>query len=292
MNINTWIAKWKDYLLIDKKFSDNTIEKYEKNLKHFKEFIEKEKIEEITKDDIVNYMASLKKEGIKDVTIANYLTSIKRFFYFLELEKVITDNPTNLIDTPRLPSTLPKVLSVEEVNKLLDIKIKTKYDARNKAMLEVLYAAGLRISELLNLKVEDVSFSDDNVRVWGKGNKERLVPLGNYAIAALKTYIDNYRHLFIKKPTPYLFLSNQGNILTRQRLFQYIKEQAVKNNIKTNFSLHTLRHSFATHMLKNGADLRSIQEMLGHASISTTQIYTNIGNQELANSYKKFHPHA
>lgn len=292
MDLTLALDNFKNYLLIDKKYSQNTIDTYENDLKNFKEFLKNKQVDKINEDDIVNYLSYLKKYNLSDRTISHNLTVLRSFFKFLELENVINKNVALKVDLPKLSKHLPKVLDKEEVTELLKINVKNKYDARNKAMLEVLYSSGLRISELLNLTVNDVSFETDTVRIMGKGNKERIVPLGDYAISALKQYIDNYRHQFIKKPTNILFLNNRGGALTRQAMFEYLQKLSKEKGIKTDFSLHTLRHSFATHMLNNGADLRSIQELLGHCSISTTSIYTHVKNEEIKENYRNFHPHS
>lgn len=291
-DLKTWLEKWRQYLLIDKHYQQNTIVTYQNNLNNFISFLGNCKVDKVDNDDVINYITKLKKLGKKDKTIASHLTTIKNFYNFLILENVVDNNPAVTVDLPKQKQVLPSVLSRQEIEKLLDIKVKNRYDARNKAMLELMYATGLRISELLSLKIEDISLENDNIRVLGKGNKERYVPLGDYAILALKQYCNDYRQQFIKKPTDYLFLNNRGYKMTRQNMFEYLQKLALEKQITTPFSLHTLRHSFASHMLQNGADLRSIQELLGHSSISTTQIYTHVANKELANYYKQYHPHS
>jgi len=197
------------------------------------------------------------------------------------------------IEIPKIKKSLPKTLSFEEINKLLDIKLNDKYSYRNKAMLELMYSSGLRVSELVNVKIHDIDSESCIIRVMGKGSKERIVPLGDYAIKYIDIYLKEYRNKLIKKEyNDYLFLNNHGKKMTRQGFFKIIKNLAKQQKIKVEFSPHTLRHSFATHLLDGGADLRSIQEMLGHSDISTTQIYTHVSKELLKENYNNFHPHA
>lgn len=289
--MNYYIKDFLDYLIIDKKYSINTKKSYENDLSNFYYFIDKD-LDTISKEDILKYIEYLKRTE-SDRTIAHNITALRSFYKYMEIENNIKKNPTENIDMPKLRKSLPKVLSVEEVDKLLDIKLKDKYDYRNKAMLELMYATGLRISELINLKQENISFENCTLIVMGKGKKERIIPIGDCALKYLKIYNEQYRNELLKgKQCNYLFLSNRSNKMTRQCFFEIIKNIAREKNIKTEFSPHTLRHSFATHMLENGADLRSIQELLGHENISTTQIYTNISRKFVEDNYKEYHPHA
>lgn len=289
--MNEYIKDFLDYLLIDKKYSLNTKKSYENDLLNFSEYI-KEDLTKITKNNIIEYLEYLKKTE-KQRTIAHNLTVLRSFYKYLELENIISRNPTANIDMPRLPKTLPKVLSIDEINTLLDINLKNKYDYRNKAMLELMYATGIRISELINLKMENAHLENCTLLVMGKGKKERIIPLGDYALKYLEIYLNSYRNELLKnKVSDYIFLSNRGDKMTRQCFFEIIKKIAFEKGIKTEFSPHTLRHSFATHMIENGADLRSVQELLGHENISTTQIYTNISRKYIEDNYNEFHPHA
>ena len=196
------------------------------------------------------------------------------------------------INNPKTKKSLPKVLSEDEINSLLDIDLKSDFDFRNKAMLELMYSSGLRVSELINLNISDIDLENDTVKIFGKGSKERIIPLNDYAKEALKEYVVVHRkELFKHGENNYLFLNNHGNKMTRQGFFKILKKMANEKKIKTEFSPHTLRHSFATHLLKYGADLRSIQELLGHSDISSTQIYTHVTNEKLENDYKEYHPH-
>ncbi len=286
-----YLKDYLDYLKIDKKYSENTILSYEANLKHFLSFIEKD-IKKINTKDLENYLEILNKEKKSTRTVAHYITVIKEFFKFLEREEVIDENPTLYLEQPKLRKSLPNVLSEEEIFKILDIPLNNKYDYRNKAMLELMYSSGLRISELIEVKIHDLNLEEASLKVMGKGSKERILPLGDYAIYFIKVYLENYRDTLLKKEkNDYLFLNSRGYKLTRQAFFKTLKEIAIKKDIKTEFSPHTLRHSFATHLLKHGADLRSIQELLGHSSLSTTQIYTHIVDEQIRNDYKNAHPH-
>lgn len=280
-----------NYLIIDKKYSKATTDSYKKELEKFYTVIKK-KINDITKDDLKEYIKYLNKEKLNEKSISHNISVLRSYFKFLIIENRIKENPSLFIEMPKIPRTLPSVLSIEEVDKLLDITVNDKYSARNKAMLELLYSTGLRVSELINLKLTDISFDEALVKTLGKGSKERVIPIGDIAIHFTKQYIDEYRPKLIKKQTEYLFLSSRGTKLSRQAFFKIIKQIASEKNIKKELSPHTLRHSFATHMLNGGADLRSIQELLGHSNISTTQIYTHISNQKIHDDYENSHPHS
>ncbi len=285
--------KFKQYLLIDKKYSNNTIESYDNDLSKYFNFMNKKniRIKNIKKDDIIEYIEDLKNNNITDKSIAHNISVIRSFYKFLILEKIIDKSPTKFIDLPKIRKTLPNVLSIEEVDKLLDINLSNNFSYRNKAMLELLYATGLRVSELVNLKLENIDIDECFVRTIGKGNKERIIPIGDVALKYLKEYIIYYRSSLLKKEqNDYLFLNNHGKKMTRQGFFKIIKKQADDKKIKKDISPHTLRHSFATHLLEHGADLRSIGEMLGHSSVSTTEIYTHISNEKLKQDYMS-HPH-
>ena len=196
------------------------------------------------------------------------------------------------IDTPKMSKNIPSVLSKEEVNKLLEIELINKFSYRNKAMIELMYATGLRVSELVNLKLNDIDLQENILKTMGKGNKERLVPIGEYATSIVIQYLHKARPLFLKnKHSDYLFVTNKGTNMSREQFYRILQNIAKKKGITTHFSPHTLRHSFATHLLDNGADLRSIQEMLGHANISSTQIYTHVSKESLKKDYKNYHPH-
>ena len=288
-----YLNSYESYLVIDKKYSKNTIMSYMKDLKKYNNFLDKKNILNINQKDIIDFITYEKKQKKSDRTINHDLIVIKNFYKYLEKENIIKINPATNIDLPKLKKTIPRILSVEDVDKLLDIKLDSKYDYRNKAILELLYSSGLRISELTNLKVQDLDLLENIVRVSGKGSKERIVPIGDYATKYLNIYINTYRKELIKKEaTDYLFLNSRGSSISRQALFKIIKNLIKEKGIKVDVSPHTLRHSFASHMLENGADLRSIQELLGHSDISTTQIYTHISNKVIKDNYKESHPHS
>ncbi len=284
------IDEFIDYLRFEKKYSENTISSYSLDLKKFTNYIKKD-YDKVNKEDIQKYIQDLSKKE-SSLSVSRTISTLKSFYKFLQINKYTKSNPLTLINNPKQPKTLPKVLSEEEVNKLLDINLKTDFDFRNKAMLEIMYSSGLRVSELINLTVNDIDIKNCTVRIFGKGSKERIIPLNEYATEAINNYILYHRTpLFKHGENNYLFLNNHGNKMTRQGFFKILKKIAKEKEIKTEFSPHTLRHSFATHLLKYGADLRSIQELLGHSDISTTQIYTHITNEKLQKDYQNYHPH-
>ena len=285
-----YIEEFIDYLRFEKKYSENTISSYKRDLNKMNLYLKKDFIK-LTKADIQKYIQNLSKNESSN-TISRTISSLKSFYKFLEINKYTNTNPLTTIISPKTARKLPKVLSEEEVNKLLDINLNNDFDYRNKAMLELMYSSGLRVSELINLTVNDVDIKNSLVRIFGKGSKERVVPLNDYATEALNNYILYHRpKLFKQKENNYLFLNNHGNQMTRQGFFKTLKKIAKEKGIKSELSPHTLRHSFATHLLKYGADLRSIQELLGHSDISTTQIYTHITNEMLEKNYHEYHPH-
>ncbi|MBR3230208.1 MAG: site-specific tyrosine recombinase XerD [Bacilli bacterium] len=289
--MKTEINNFIEYLIIEKKYSKNTVSSYERDLIKFSKILKDKNIREITRQDVQKYISEINKHQSPRSTSRN-ISTLKSFYKYLKLNKIININPMDQINNPKMKKTLPKVLSEEEVNNLLEIKLQTNFDYRNKAMLELMYSSGLRVSELINLNVNDIDLENDTVKIYGKGSKERIIPLNDFAKEALKEYIMTHRkELFKHGENNYLFLNNHGNKMTRQGFFKILQKIAKEKNIKTEFSPHTLRHSFATHLLKYGADLRSIQELLGHSDISSTQIYTHVTNEKLENDYKEYHPH-
>ena len=278
------------YLLIDKNYSQNTIDSYRRDITMFDKFAKKS-IKNIDSNIIKDYLKYLKENNHNERSIARNISSLRSFYKFLIINNYVDISPMESITTLKMSKKLPNVLSIEEVNKILDIKITDNYSIRNKAMLELMYASGLRVSELVNLKTYDIDINEDIVRTIGKGSKERIIPIGDYAKEAIINYL-SIRHTFLKKEiNDYLFLNNHGKKMTRQGFFKIIKSIAKEKGIKKELSPHTLRHSFATHMINNGADLRTIQELLGHSDISTTQIYTHISTEKLKNTFENFHPH-
>ena len=292
MELNVLVEEFLRYLLIDKGYSNNTIESYKRDLIKFLEYNKKNNLDNINSDDLKEYIKNLSKDKLNEKSISRNISCLKSFYKFLVIENIIESNPAESLFIPKIKKSLPNILSEEEIINLLDINLTDNYSFRNKAMLELMYSTGIRVSELINLKLSDIDFTNDIVRTFGKGSKERIVPIGEYASESLKIYINNYRNNMLKKyNNEYLFLNNHGNQMTRQGCFKIIKNIAKEKGINKDLSPHTLRHSFASHLLKYGADLRTIQELLGHSDISTTQIYTHISNEKLKENYKDFHPH-
>ena len=278
-----------NYIKIERGLSKNTYDGYYTDLKDFFEKINKEYIN-ITKEDIIKYIEIIGKSD-NPRTVNRHIVSIKNYFKYMKKLNKININPCEDITGLKLPKTIPHVLSEDDINKLLDINLKDAYDYRNKAMLELMYSSGLRVSELLKLEVNDIDFDSNIVRCFGKGSKERIVPLSDYALNALHDYIYVYRNTLLKnKVTNILFLNSRGDILSRQGFFKILKSLALQKGIKKELSPHTIRHSFATHLINHGADLRSVQTMLGHENIKTTQIYTHVSNNYVKENYDKAHP--
>ena len=280
-----------NYVYIEKKLSNNTKDAYEKDLIDFNNFLHNKKISLVTTNDIRSYINHLSDINDKDKTISRKIVSIRTFFDYLMKNNIININPCEKIESPKIKKTLPKTLSEEDINKLLSINAKTALEYRNKAMIELMYAAGLRVSELVDLEINNIDFKECFVRVYGKGKKERIVPLADNTLELLNTYINEYRPSLLKGYlTDKVFISSYGKGITRQGFFKILKNVAKEVGIKKDFSPHTLRHSFATHLLMHGADLRSIGELLGHENIKTTQIYTHLSNKQKKEDYEKFHP--
>lgn len=275
------------YLEMDLNYSKNTINTYQNNLSILSNNINKDLLK-LNSKDIEHFISSL---NLESSSISNYLSSFKTFYNYYIKIGMLKENPVLLIDSPKLKKHLPTYLTIDEIDKLLNIEIKDAFSARNKSLLELLYATGLRISELVNLEFKNIDLNDCIVRIMGKGSKERIVPINDTAIKYLKIYVKDYRHCLVKKEqNNYVYLNNHGKKMTRQGVFKMLKKRALESNIKKDVSPHTLRHSIATHMLENGADLRIIQEFLGHESISTTQIYTHLSNQKLKSDYMEYFP--
>ncbi len=281
------LKEYENYLKFEKNYSMNTINSYLSDIKEYQEF-KKGDILSSTKEDILAYLKTIK--NLESTTISHKISSLKSFFKYYQKRKKIKVNPLANIKSPKIAKKLPTYLTLEEVSKLLDVEIKSPYDARNKAILELLYSSGIRISELCNMQTSNYNSYECIIRLIGKGSKERIIPLGDYAISVLEDYINNYRPKINKKNINSIFINNRGDAISRQFIFKVIKKECLKKGIRKNVSPHTLRHTFATHLLQNGADLRIIQELLGHENISTTQIYTHVSNQELKNDYQKFFP--
>ena len=277
-----------DYLKIDKNYSANTIESYIRDIRNFLEYTDKE-ILDISKKDIDNYVLHI-LPNYNESSINRIIASIKSFYKYLSIYKGYI-NISEDVESLKRKKTLPKYLSIEEVDNLLDIKLVTPFDYRNKTILELLYATGLRATELINLDLINIDISNMVVKVYGKGSKERIVPLSKIAVNYLDLYINKYRPMmFVKnqKPTDALFLNNHGQRMTRQGLYKIIGQVALKQNIDKEITPHVLRHSFATHMIECGADIRSVQELLGHENVVTTEIYTHLANNFIKENYNEY----
>lgn len=281
-----------DEFLLDlkyaKNYSSNTIVSYQNDLSQFAEFV-KVNLDKVSGDDIKKYVRSLHE--LKEKSLARKLSSIRMFYDFMVKRRFMDASPMTGIDGPKIGKYLPYVLSVEEVDRLLDFTCDNDFSFRNRCILELLYSTGLRISELVSLKLENIVLDEAFVKVMGKGSKERIVPLNDVALDYLEKYIKEVRPRMLKGvTTDDLFLNNHGKGLTRQAVFKVIKKRAEEIHLKKSISPHTLRHSFATHLLQNGADIRFIQELLGHAELGTTEIYTHVANETLKRDYDEYNP--
>ncbi len=283
------IEEYELFLKTEKKLGDNTVESYLLDLMSFLKWFNND-VRITTKEDILNYISFL-RGNLNEKSINRHISSLKSFYSYLADMNYISINPLEDISILKVKKTLPKYLSTEEVDKLLNIKLNTAFDYRNKAMLEVIYGTGLRVSELVKLEYSNIDFENSIVRVKGKGKKDRIVPLGEIASYYLKIYINDYRKKLLNKNNyNEIFLNNHGKPITRQG-FNFILENIRRETgIEKELTPHTLRHSFATHLLEGGADIRSIQEMLGHENISTTNIYTTVVNKVLRENYDSYFP--
>jgi len=283
------LSKYHTYLITVKFLNvDTTINSYVLDIYKYFEYIDKD-YDKTDNPDIYEYLKYLEKEKYSIYSVVRKISSIKSFYNFLYTENIYKINLD--IERPRFYKKLPYVLTIDEVDKLLDIELKTAFDYRNKAMLELMYATGLRVSELINLTMLNVDFDKQIIRCYGKGNKERIVPMGNIATKYLKIYLEEHRLSLTKKTgCENLFLNNHGKKITRQGFLKNLKAIALKQGIDEYITPHMLRHSFATHLLNNGADLRSIQLMLGHENISTTGIYTNVSTEKIKDNYDLYYP--
>ncbi len=285
-----------NYCEYEKGLSANTLKSYNYEINLYQTYLEDKlsiiDIEKVSKEDIESYLkyCYLKNEDSK--TISHKITTIYNFHNYLLREKVIKDNQAEFIDRPKLAKHLPYTLTVKEIDKLLDIALVTVFDYRDKAMLELMYGTGLRVSELVSLTVYDVDFYNAFLRIKGKGSKERIVPINNASLKYLKLYLDRRCLLLKKKTSDELFLNARGEGISRQGFFKNLKKILAKKGMPINISPHSLRHSFATHLIENGADLRSVQTMLGHSDITTTKIYTHISNEKVTKDYLINHPRA
>ena len=298
MSWDIWINSYKQYLRIEKSLSIHTIDAYKRDIKKLGQYftsIENPKNpKDIQYEDFMGFLAQLHQEKISARTQSRIISSIKSFYKFLFLEKEITTNPSDLIESPKIGKKLPEFLTIDEIDLLIQSIDRSKKEGeRNLAMLEVLYGCGLRVSELIELKISEIYWKEGFIRIIGKGNKERLVPLGKIASKHLKIYIQevrvhqkNIKEQFID----HVFINKNGTKLSRVMIFKIIKSLKQKSGINKNISPHTLRHSFATHLVEGGADLRAVQEMLGHQSITTTEIYTHLDRNYLKQTILDHHP--
>ena len=295
MSWETSIKGFKSYLQIERSLSDNSVKAYTRDVKKFANYAIPLELSElkITRENISNFLSEIKDEGISARSQARIISGIKAFYKYLIMEDYLKVNPTELIESPRIGLKLPDTLSLIEIDNLIaGVDLSNKQGERNRAILETLYSCGLRVSELTNLQLSNTHFKQGYLKVIGKGDKERLAPIGGRAIKYLTIYINEVRnHQEIKKGhEDFVFLNNRGAKLTRVMIFLIIQKLAEQIGLKKKISPHTFRHSFATHLIEGGADLRAVQEMLGHESITTTEIYTHLDKEYLRSNIIQFHP--
>ncbi|RJP77897.1 MAG: site-specific tyrosine recombinase XerD [Desulfobacteraceae bacterium] len=290
-----FIDQYLQHLTIEKGLSANTIESYQRDLFRFFDFLNHNGIKDLSECDtavLLKYIIDMRKEGLSARSRARHIVTLRGFFNFLVQEKSLGTDPTEIIDLPKTGLRLPDFLSVDEISLLLKMPdTGNPKGVRDSAMLELLYAAGLRVSELVNIQLGTVYLESGFVRVMGKGSKERVVPIGGFARESLETYIRTARPLLLKNiQSKYLFVARAGKPMTRQGFWKLLKKYARQAGIQKKITPHSIRHSFASHLLEGGADLRSVQVMLGHSDISTTQIYTHVAHEHLVNMHRKYHP--
>ena len=293
--MNKYVSEYTDYLKIEKRQSQNTLAAYRRDVSRFAKYLPNKRLDDAKISDVRSFLVFLRnEEGLAPSSVARCLSSLKSFYEYLSVENLISENPTETIASPRPWRKLPNVMSVEEVDALIAAPdINTLAGIRDLAMLELIYATGLRVSELVSLKMSAVDLEVGYLRSLGKGSKERVVPIGDVAQTTIESYVNNARPLFQKKcRSGDLFLTRRGNAMTRQGFWKILKKYSIKAKIEGAVSPHALRHAFATHLLERGADLRSVQMMLGHSDISTTQIYTHVLRQRMREVHERFHPRA
>jgi integrase/recombinase XerD len=293
-----------NFLKLEKSLSENTVNSYIFDLKIFISYLEEySKIKspsDITEKTLIEFITHLGKKlnkrekNYSEKSVYRVISVLKSFFKYLVVEDIIPDNPAENLDTPKVSRILPSVLTIEEVNKILEaVDTKGKYGLRDRAILETMYASGLRVSEVINLEVNNIFFDDGFLRIFGKGSKERIVPIGKSALRFIEKYFNEERNLIANKESyNYIFLNFRGKKMSRMSVWNIVRKYSSRAGIKKEIHPHTLRHTFATHLLEGGADIRIIQEMLGHSDISTTQIYTHIDKEYLIEIHKTFHPRA
>lgn len=288
---NDLLQDYKSYLRLERALSPNTVSAYLSDIRKLSSTFPDKPADKITSADLETFVYGQAGLGISRRSQSRLVSSLKSFFGFLEAENRITENPSEALVSPKLSRHIPTVLSVEEIDRIMEsVDLSAPEGHRNRAMLEVLYSCGLRVSELISLRISDFFPDEGFVRVIGKGNKQRLVPIGEPAVNAVRLYLSKTRRTFGTKTEDTLFLNKRGRKMTREMAFLIVKKQCAIAGITKNISPHTFRHSFATHLVENGADLRSVQEMLGHESILTTEIYTHIDSRKWQESILKFHP--
>lgn len=293
------LAEYIIYLKIERGLSANTVTSYKRDIEKYLTFLTEKKItqlDEVSRFEILDFLQTLRQSGAADNSIIRMVSSLRKFHQYLKRESIVSDDPMQLIDTPKKASTLPKAISPQAVEQLLEAPdTTTPLGVRDRTILELMYATGLRISELVNLKLSDMHLTMGFIQTMGKGEKERIIPLGEIASQWLNHYLDGAR-VYLQdqsaETSEYVFLNSRGKSLSRQGVWKKVKQLALEAGIDQNVTPHTLRHSFATHLLENGADLRMVQELLGHADISTTQIYTHITKTRLKQVYSDYHPRA
>ena len=295
LEITALIDQFLNYLLVEKGLSRATLESYSSDLLRFADFMDRNGRGTVSQEDtplLLKHLINLRSEGLGARSRARHLVSIRGFYGFLVQEKLLALDPAKLLDLPKTALKLPDVLSVDEVRRLLNAPDTLKpQGVRDAAMLEVLYAAGLRVSELIHLKIQDVHLDAGFVRVLGKGSKERIVPIGQYAREKVLFYLENARGRMVgDRASAFLFVARAGRPMTRQAFWKQLRRYAVSTGLFKKVTPHSLRHSFASHLLEGGADLRAVQIMLGHADISTTQIYTHVTRDRLKELHRRFHP--
>ena len=293
------LAEYIIYLKIERGLSANTVNSYKRDIEKYLTFLTEKKItqlDEVSRFEILDFLQTLRQSGAADNSIIRMVSSLRKFHQYLNRESIVSDDPMQLIDTPKKASTLPKAISPQAIEQLLEAPdTTTPLGVRDRTILELMYATGLRISELVNLKLSDMHLTMGFIQTMGKGEKERIIPLGEIASQWLDHYLDGAR-VYLQdqsaETSEYVFLNSRGKGLSRQGVWKKVKQLALEAGIDQNVTPHTLRHSFATHLLENGADLRMVQELLGHADISTTQIYTHITKTRLKQVYSDYHPRA
>ena len=289
------IKEFKYYLKVERSLADNSVNAYIRDIRKLADFSSKIKVNElnISVNEIRDFIADLNSKSISARSQARIISGVKAFFKYLIIEDYITNDPTMLIENPKIGLKLPEVLSVDEIELIISsIDLSNKQGERNRAILETLYSCGLRVTELINLKISNINFKEGYIKVIGKGDKERLTPIGSNALKYISIYVNEVRiHQKISKNhEDFVFLNNRGSKLSRVMIFTLIKRIVDKVGIKKKVSPHTFRHSFATHLIEGGADLRAVQEMLGHESITTTEIYTHLDRDYLRSNIMQFHP--